>query len=53
MSHTCVKDGHMEEREHQFWTCEYPVKFKRKSYQTVEEVMDYITPLLNQSTIKR
>ncbi len=25
MSHTCVKDGRMEERELQFWTCEYPV----------------------------
>lgn len=26
MSHTCVKDGRMEERELQSWTCEYPAK---------------------------
>lgn len=28
MSHTCVKDGRMEEHELQFWTCEYPVHIK-------------------------
>lgn len=25
MSLTCAKDDHMEERELQFWMCEYPV----------------------------
>lgn len=55
MSHTCVKDVRMEERELQFWRCEYPAHTKEMPYRNVEKVknqtlLSILTPnLLNVS----